>query len=445
MSFDRSYLLGRLDELETEAESPRRLIVAFSGGLDSSVLLHALARSRDDHGCPLIAVHVDHGLHDESGAWCRHCESFAKSLGVEFMSLAVQVDPASGQGPEAAAREARYGALRRLVKSGDWLLSAHHQDDQAETLLLHLMRSSGPSGLAGIRAIRRFVSGWLARPLLDVPRNDLEAYAAEHDIGYVDDPGNVDTEYDRNFLRHEVIPLLESRWQGAAARIRRSADLQREAGELLAALAELDGQAVSGDANRMHIPDVAALPEERQRNLLRHQLASLGLPLPGAAQLEQIVREVLPAREDAQPAVAWPGGQARRYRDKLYLMSAKVEDAPPAEPQAVDGGRAVLAPGLGKILLRPGQDVGLSEAVISAGLEIRYRAGGEEIKPLFQQHTKKLKKLLQEEGVVPWMRDRVPLLYSGGTLVAVADLWIADDASSEPGTGIEWCDRPALY
>jgi tRNA(Ile)-lysidine synthase len=445
VSFDKNGLLHQLEKLEVQAEAPNRLIIAFSGGLDSSVLLHALADSRDSHGHPLIAVHVDHGLHDQSAEWARHCEAFSASLDVPFVSCKVTVEESSRLGPEAAAREVRYAALRRLMEPGDWLVSAHHQDDQAETLLLHLMRGSGPAGLAGIRSIRRFAAGWLARPLLDVSRDDLETYATGQNLDFIDDPSNVDTAFDRNFLRHDVIPLLESRWPGAANRIRRSAALQRESADLLAALADQDGRHIVASAGKMAIEGLVKLPEARQRNLLRHTLLSLGLPLPGAAQLEQIVRELIPAREDAQPVVAWRGGQARRYRKNLYLMPSDVEEKLPSAPQAIDGERAILPAGLGEIRLHRVSEAGLSDAVIAQGLEVRYRKGGEEIKPLFQRHTRKLKKMLQEEGVVPWMRDQVPLLYSDDKLVAIADQWIADEASGEPGTIVEWRNHPPIF
>ncbi len=445
MSFGEDDLLRRIGELESKAEPPKRLIVAFSGGLDSSVLLHALAGTRDRHGHPLLAVHIDHGLQRDSAQWARHCEAVAASFGVEFVAERVDVDRESGLGPEAAARAARYEALGRLMAPYDWLLSAHHQDDQAETLLLNLMRGSGLAGLSGMQSVRPFAAGWLVRPMLDVSRKAIEAYAAVNAVEFIDDPSNADTVHDRNFLRREVIPLLESRWQGGSERIRRSARLANEASGLLGQLAEIDGHAIVGQGGKMMIGTFKELSEPRQRNLLRHTLASLDLPLPGARQLEQILRELVPAREDAQPVVAWPGAQARRYRDTIYLMAAGVGEPAPAEPLRLHGDHLALPSGLGEIMLLPDNDVGLSDAVVERGLEVRFRQGGEEIRPVFQKHTKKLKKLLQEGGVVPWMRDRIPLLYSDGKLVAVADLVVSDEASGEPGFRVYWRDHPALY
>jgi tRNA(Ile)-lysidine synthase len=438
-----SELLAKLVTLEEVAGRPARLLVAFSGGLDSTVLLHALAAARERHGVPVVAAHVDHGLQPESAEWSAWCRMFAARLGIDFIALDVEVDRHSGLGLEAAARAARYDALARLLGEGDWLLSAHHRDDQAETLLLNLTRGSGPSGLAGIGEVRPLGAGWLVRPLLAVSRAALEEYANRHSLEWITDPTNEDPQFDRNYLRHEVLPLLDARWPGISERLGRSAVLAGEAAALLGELAALDRGRLGERPDRLQLEPFRELSAARQRNVLRHVLTQLGLPLPGAAQLEQIVSELVPAREDAQPLVAWPGAEARRYRDRLYLLRGAG-----AEPEPVDAGSSDcirLPDELGVLRLRRGAEAGLSDAVLERGLELRFRSGGERLKPSGHIHTRTLKKLLQEEGIVPWMRDRVPLLYSGGNLVAVADLWIAADAVSQPGTAVQWQRRPALH
>jgi tRNA(Ile)-lysidine synthase len=435
-------LLAKLAMLEDVAGRPARFVVALSGGLDSTVLAHALATTRERHGVSVLAAHVDHGLQPESGRWSAECRSFAGEFGIDFASLGVDVDRRSGLGLEAAARAARYGALADLLGEGDWLLSAHHRDDQAETLLLNLTRGSGPSGLAGIGEARPLGAGWLIRPLLAVSRDALEEYAHRHALAWITDPSNEDPQFDRNYLRHEVLPLLEARWPGVAERLARSAALAGEAAALLDELAALDRRVLGKRPDRLELAPYRELSPARQRNVLRHVLTQLGMPLPGTAQLEQIVTELVPAREDAQPLVAWPGAEARRYRDRLYLIRAAG-----AEAEAVDAGATDcirLPDDLGVLRLRRGAEWGLSNAVLERGLELRFRVGGEQLKPCGQNHTRTLKKLLQEEGIVPWMRDRVPLLFSGGELVAVADLWVAADAASQPGTAIDWQRRPAL-
>ncbi len=445
MSFGAGILRQTLAEIRERTGAVNRYVVAFSGGLDSTVLTHALADIGKDDDTALIAVYVDHGLQRESAHWGDRCKAFAEALGVEFTGLRVAVDLQSGLGLEAAAREARYSALRDLIEPGDWLLSAHHRDDQAETVLLNLMRGSGPAGLAGILPVRRFSSGWLVRPLLDTPREELREYATRHALEWIIDPSNLDQQFDRNYLRHEVLPRFAARWPDAANRIRRSAQLAGEAAQLLRDLARMDAEAFGDREDRLPIDALTALTPARQRNVLRHVLFELGLPMPGARQLTQIVDEVIHAREDAQPQVAWRGGMARRHGGNLYLMSAADQQAKPRSGVTIAGKKLALGGGLGKLRLKPGAARGLSEHVVAQGLELRYRVGGEKIKPAGQSHTRKLKKLLQEENIVPWMRDRLPLVFAGDELVAVADLWIADSALSEPGTAIEWINRPAIH
>ena len=447
MSFSPAVLAERLSNLENLAGRPSRYVIAFSGGLDSTVLAHALAdlkRADPQYSdTQIVAIHVNHGLQQESAAWSEHCSRSAEIFGIDFRSLPVTVQLESGKGPEASARDARYSALHAELCSDDWLLSAHHREDQAETLLLNLIRGSGPAGVAGIGAIRRFGPGWLARPMLNVNRADIQQYATEHELSWVEDPSNADRRFDRNFLRHEVLPRLKSRWSDIAARLQRSAGHAGEASQLLLELAEIDLSALGSDSARLPIDTLSALSDARQRNVIRYAIRDQGLSTPTALQLQRIMTEVIPAREDAQPLVAWPGGSVRRYRKGLYLLPENLVDA--VESSCLPTAGLELGAGIGRLQLEPGANVGVSEALVDAGLSIKPRIGGEEIQPVGQRHTRKLKKLLQEEGVVPWMRDRVPLIYAGKRLIAVGDLWLAADAASSPGVAVRWIDRPALH
>jgi tRNA(Ile)-lysidine synthase len=445
VTFGPDVLLERLDALETIADKPRRYLIALSGGLDSTVLAHALAETRAQHGKRLLAIHIDHQLQAGASRWSEYCEELADRFGIEYLTRRVAVDTTSGSGVEAAAREARYAALAGHVADGDWLLSAHHRNDQAETLLLNLMRGSGPAGLAGIGAAAPFAAGWLVRPLIDVSRADLEAYAAARGLEWLDDPSNEDLRFDRNYLRHEVLPALERRWPGAVERIARSAELAGEAAAMLEELAAIDLQGLGNRATRIDVEGLAKLPEARQRNLLRHAIRRAGLPLPGAARLTSVIDSVLHAKQDAQPLVAWPGGELRRYRGRLYLLPPLGEAAWPPQGRALAAMPVALGEGMGSLTLVPGAPRGLSAATVGRGLCVRMRTGGEQIKPAGQAHTKKLKKLLQDEGVVPWMRDRLPLVFAGDELVAVADIWVAAGATSEPGATVRWDGRPELY
>lgn len=448
MTLSYESLLQRLVALAADADSPRRYLVAFSGGLDSTVLLHALAASAPQHGVGLVAVHVNHGLQADADKWAQHCRAAAAAMGVEFVAVRVTVDMASGQGLEAAAREARYQALRSVMQAGDWLLSAHHQDDQAETLLLNLLRGAGPAGLAGIGDIQPFGAGWLARPLLLFSRSDLQTYADALDLRWIDDPSNTDQALDRNFLRHEILPRLEARWPEASRCLRRSSGLASDAALLLDDLAAIDAVAIcdEGDCHdRLHIDALNALPSARQRNVLRFVIRQLGLPTPSAAQLQQVLATLLTARADAEPLVRWSGVEIRRYRNQLYILPAELA-AKAADPGDIAGRDYLrLEHGLGELRFEAGAAEGLAEALVARGLELRFRHGGEEFRPAGQSHTKKLKKLLQEAGIVPWMRDRIPLLYSDGELVAVADLWLAAGAASKPGIAIHWENRPSIH
>ena len=443
MILSTATLSQQLAKLEEVAGAPARYVVAFSGGLDSTVLLHALVELHEQSDVPLLAIHVDHGLQPDSAGWSKQCAAFAKQLGVEFRAVVVTVQLDTGKGPEASAREARYAALRTEMQSGDWLLSAHHCNDQAETLLLNLIRGSGPAGIAGIGAMRRFGPGWLARPMLNVEVAAIRQYANDAGLSWIEDPSNTDRGFDRNFLRLEILPRLESRWPDVAVRLRRSAGHAGEASTLLVELAEIDLAGVDGRAERLPIDGVTQLSPARQRNLIRHALRCLGLSMPTALQLDRVLSEVIPARDDAQPLVSWPGASVRRYRNGLYLLPEKLTAA--LEYLDFSGSRAELGGGLGALNFESGAEVGLSEQRITRGLNIRPRIGGEKFQPEGQSHTRKLKKLLQEEGVVPWMRDRLPLVYSGEQLVAVGDLWMAADAVSRPGVAVRWSGRPALH
>jgi tRNA(Ile)-lysidine synthase len=447
VSFSPATLASRFKYFEAVAGKPARYVIAFSGGLDSTVLANALATLMHDHddfsNVPILAVHVDHGMQPESAGWAEQCGRIATEFNINFRSLRVNVQMESGKGPEASARDARYAALHAELQTGDWLLSAHHREDQAETLLLNLIRGSGPAGVAGIGSLRRFGPGWLVRPMLNVDRADIRAYAEGEGLTWVEDPSNKDRRFDRNFLRHDVLPRLKSRWPDIAARLQRSAGHAGEASQLLVDLAEIDIEALGSRTAHLPIDSLSKLSAARQRNVIRYALRDLGLSTPTAMQLERILNEVIPARVDAQPLVTWPGASVRRYRNGLYLLPENLADA--VESRAVTGAEQELGAGLGVLKFEPGSDIGLSQALVDGGLSIKPRIGGERFSPYGQSHTRELKKLLQEEGVVPWMRDRLPLIYSGDRLLAVGDLWLAADAVTRPGVAVRWVGRPALH
>ncbi|MCC7258053.1 MAG: tRNA lysidine(34) synthetase TilS [Gammaproteobacteria bacterium] len=420
-----------------------RFCVAVSGGLDSSVLVHAMAGLAPGR---VRAIYVDHGLHPDAPAWGGEAGQLCTGLGVPFSTMAVAVATDAGQGLEAAARHARYRALAAALAPGEWLLTAHHRDDQAETLLLNLLRGAGPAGLAGIPARTTLGAGTLCRPLLDVPRRVLLDYARAAGLAWVEDPANTDTRLDRNLLRHRLLPLLAERWPAAAASIARSARLSGEAAVMLEALAEADARRVTR-RGRVMIEPLRALPEPRQRNLLRFLCRRDPGAVPPEARLREGLAQMLGAGDDRLPLVAWPGGEMRRYRGVLYLL-APVAPLPATVPDLpVRAGARLDLGALGRLRLLRAQGRGLASGRLAGTLTVRWRQGGERLRPAGSTHARELKKLLQDRGIVPWMRDRIPLLYSDDRLVAVAGLWVADEVAargSEPALRVSWDRHPAL-
>ncbi len=443
MTFNVQQLLYRMVELRGSS-AVNRYLVAYSGGLDSTVLLHALASVRDSLGLPLVAVHVNHGLHADAPDWEAHCSARARQLDVPFLSRQVVIAADDKRGPEAAARSARYAAISEMMQAFDCVLSAHHEDDQAETLLLNLLRGSGPAGLAGIGAFQTFGSGWLMRPMLEVSRSAVERYARECGLNWIDDPSNAQSRFDRNFLRREVMPLLEERWPAATPRLAHSAQLAAEARALQRELADMD-LVTCGSFSRIDCVALRRLSPERQRNVLHRAIELAGLPAAPSKRLFEVVRSMLPARDDAQPLIAWPGAELRRYRDTLYL-SAPLPTLLPDSQLVVqaDGMPVNLGSGYGTLRLITESTGGLRAECVAAGVQVRFRAGGERLRPHGRRETQQLKKLLQSAGIPPWMRKQLPLLYAGDALVAVADLWVADDAWSEPGFAVRWEGGPPI-
>jgi tRNA(Ile)-lysidine synthase len=402
-----------------------RYWVAFSGGLDSSVLLHAMATLRSGwRGMEMGALHVDHGLSPSSGLWSRHCAELCATMDVPYRVLRVQVHRGAGAGPEAAARAARYQAFESVLAPGEGLVTAHHQDDQAETVLLQLLRGSGTAGLAAMPRCARLGRGWLLRPLLGHAREELTAYAEQAGLAWVEDESNFDVGLDRNYLRHEVLPLMQKRWPGYARTFARTACHMAEALALAQALAELDLARTRGPrAHTLSVPDLLALGRERQHNAVRFWLRELALPIPPAARLESVLDTMLTAAADRNPMVAWPGGELRRYRGLLYAMTPL---PPPTYGAAMAWDmRQALALPCGTLRALPTRGEGL-RAVDCERLfvTVRFRQGGETCKLAAGGPTRTLKHLFQENGVPPWLRDRIPLIYLGDTLAAIADRWI---------------------
>jgi tRNA(Ile)-lysidine synthase len=422
-----------------------RFIVAFSGGLDSTVLLAALCRL--GLATRVRAVHVDHGLQAEAARWAEHCAAAAHAFGVEFMAVRVAVDRDSGSGLEAAARDARYRALGDNLGPGDVLLTAHHRDDQLETVLLRLLRGSGVRGLRGIIGFGSYGHGFLGRPLLAFTRAELEAQGRAWGLGWIEDPSNRSTRHDRNFLRLTVLPPLLERWPAAVDNVARLAEQMAEAEEILTGVAAEDARAIAVPG-RVPRAALERLDAARQRNLLRYVLREAGLGVPSALKVDELRRALLDARADAQPLVRWPGGEGRVYRQQLHLLPTLPAPSARGRDGVVTRAAGWRGPE-GDVALEPaGGAAGVPDAWLDDGLALRFRVGGEELHPLERRHRQPLRHWFQEAGVLPWMRSRIPLLYRGDVLVAVGDLWLTDDVAqvspTEPRWRVVWTGHPPV-
>jgi tRNA(Ile)-lysidine synthase len=393
------------------------LCVAFSGGPDSTALLHALAQLSEARTRGLRALHVDHGLHADSAAWAEHCQRFCAMLALPCEVLRVQVDSSKGEGLEAAARRARYDAFATQLRDGEWLLLGHHRDDQAETVLLKLLRGAGPEGLGGMRALRSFGRGQLWRPLLMLSRRQLRDYVEAHQLDCIDDPSNGDTRLARNQLRHEILPRLLQHWPQAVDSILHSAALSRAAADALQVqwLAAFD--ALHDPANgSLHAADWLALSPALREPLLDHWLHARGLPAPTTAQRRQIERQC-GARAGQLPCIRWAGTELHIWKGRLWALPPEV--VIDTDWQLSWHGEPLALPG--------GDKLSLTDANVRLGepLNVRLRRGGERIKPVGDAHTRELRDLFQQGLVPPWQRATCPLLYAGNELVAVADRWVS--------------------
>lgn len=422
-------LTARLEHSLTNSVRPgQTLLLGLSGGLDSCVLLHLLARLRDKLAFGLRALHVNHGISPHAGDWESFCAALCAREAVPFESASVVVPRASGLGLEAAAREIRYSVL--LSQPVDAVLLAHHQDDQAETLLLQLLRGAGVQGLAAMPARSAGHPGQpaLLRPLLDVPRTQLLCYARAHALRWIEDESNLDLAYDRNFLRHRVLPRLAERFPACRATLARTAAHLAEAASLLEEVAAADAVHCVRDGS-LQIAGLRALSEARATNLLRHWLRGLGSGI-SSRRLREVLRQ-LQARRDARPRIPVAGGSVQRYRDALHFVPATMEAA--LEERLWMGEEVLVLPG-GQLHFQRTQGEGLALSRVETGqLVIRRRLGGERFRPDCRRPTRSLRHLLQEAGMPPWRRETLPLLYLDDRLAWVPGIGVACELRAPPG------------
>ena len=430
--FDPSQLLQTLQHLPP----CRRYWVAYSGGLDSHVLLHALATLRPHFLAQLNAVHIHHGLNPLADHWAQHCQQICANLNIPCRVHAVNIPRNTGESLEAVARDVRYSTLEKLLGVGEVCFTAHHGDDQAETVLLQLFRGAGVAGLAAMPRSAPLGKGWQVRPLLNYSRAQLQHYAQTQQLRWIEDDSNADLRFDRNFLRHAVLPILRQRWSSLSPTLQRVARHQAEADGLLQEIGVIDLTHCFGESKQqLRLAILQNLSPARQRNVLRLWIKQQALTLPTTAQLARLQQDVLRAAPDRQPVLRWEGGEIRRYRDQLHLIPPL-----PAVPSTGLMWRfpETLELPLGRLQAIPTRRRGLRlpEGTL---LKIQFRQGGEQLKLRGQHHS--LKKLLQITPLPTWLRAYLPLVYWENHLIAVPEI-ATDEAflssMGEPAWQLEW-------
>lgn len=413
-------------------EGAGQVWIGYSGGLDSTALLHAAAAVRERLPGTPRAVHLDHGLHPDSARWAAHCEAVCSVLAIPLLVRRLALQRGPGESLEAMAREARYAALAALLAPGDLLLTAHTQDDQAETLLLALIRGSGVQGLAAMPTVADLGMGRLVRPLLSTRRADLEHYARNLGLSWVEDPSNAELSFDRNYLRSRVMPLIRGRWPAVSSTLARSASHCAEAAAVVDQVAEATLAGLAGALpGTVSIPGLVRLDRPLRKATLRVWLRQRGFLLPDTVHLERILSEVLPARADADPLVAWRGCEIRRYRQDLFAL-APLPTPPLGVEISWEGATLDLPDGLGSLERLPDGPGEWARGARLRTLRVRFGVSGLSCRPPGIAQPRSLKNLYQESGVPPWLRPFVPLLFDGNALVAVVGLCRCEPSEACP-------------
>lgn len=397
----------------------QRWLIGFSGGLDSTVLLSLCAEYAKDYHRVIEAIHINHQLSPNALSWQKHCQMICQQLAVPLRLFSIDLSSQDNMSPEERARVARYAQFATQLNLDDVLFTAHHQDDQAETVLLQLLRGSGPKGLAAMPMKAPFAKGYHCRPLLAFSREQLQAFSEQFCLNWIEDESNQNTDFDRNYIRQEVLPIIQKRWPSYYKNLARTA---LNCAETLQLSEEYANKLLSDCRrdNAICIKTLLNYSLETQRIILRAWLQSLHLPIPTRTQLEQLQSDSLYCAEDAQPCIKWSNVEVRRFQQLLYAN----EPLPSNDETLVlqwDGISTLELPGqLG--VITPDQ----IPALPSKQLTIRFRQGGERCKPKGSYHTRALKTLFQEWGIPPWLRSRVPLIYNYDKIIAIAGYCICE-------------------
>ena len=410
--FDSQHLLESLARLPV----PEKYWIGFSGGADSTALLLAMWECRDRLPVPIHAVHFHHGLQDAADDWLDHCESFCRKRDIPFLSEKLEIVPVKRSSLEEEARNCRYRAVANILGDQEMYLTAHHAEDQSETLFLNLMRGSGIEGLAGIPVLRNLENGWVARPLLDKHRVDLERFLEARGIGWLTDASNEDTAFDRNYLRHELFPILEQRWPGLVRRLSRTARNARISAAAMAMFIESQSGDLIRDKLKMPLQKLLELDPEMQTLIVRQWLRRHEVPVLPEARLREFLYQLAGSQLTSQAEVQWGDWMIKRYQRDLWLHRRKPFMACP-EVQWQSGMELDLGPDSGRLRL-----VG-EAALLPESWLVRARKEGDRVRLLPNGPSQKIKQFFQSAFVPPWLRSGIPVLEWDGELVALGD-WI---------------------
>jgi tRNA(Ile)-lysidine synthase len=410
--FDSPDLLDSLARLP----NPKKYWVGFSGGADSTALLQAIHECRDRLDVPIHAVHFHHGLQQAADAWQEHCDAFCKARDIPLLSRKLEIDFSGRSSPEEEARNSRYRAVAEILGDAEMYLTAHHAEDQAETLFLNLMRGSGIEGLAGIPVLRNLENGWVARPLLDRSRPELERFLERRTIPWLNDPSNEDTSFDRNYLRQELFPVLEKRWPGLGKRLFRTARNARITAGAMAMFIESQSGDLIRDRLKMPLSKLLDLEPEMQTLILRQWLRRHEVPVLPEARLREFLDQLAGSRIDSRAEVQWEGWMIKRYQLDLWMHRRQPIQACPSKKWK-QGRKLAIGPDSGSLRL-------LGEAVeVPPGWKARARQSGDRIRLLPDGPSYKLKQFFRSAMIPPWLRSGIPVLEWDGEPVALGD-WV---------------------
>ena len=437
---DESQNIEEILKQQIQAHSIKKICVSLSGGVDSIVLLYALNQCLEK-GCLIRAIHINHNLAKDSQVWADFCKRTCDRIQIQIDIHSIKVKNTEGFGIEAAARKARYQKLQRSIQEGEWLMTAHHQEDQLETILLRMARGTGIEGLQGIQKQFNFGKGKILRPLLDVSKSEVLGYARKNNLDWVEDASNQETYFDRNFLRMNVIPKLKERWPAFSSSVSRLSNISNQTSTLLKELAQQD----LGSNYPIKNLDIDILKNKsngRVINIIRFLILKNEMTVPSMKVLNSGVNILLNPKS-VNPTMVWNNYCIKRYVDKLYFL--KLSELQPNqsnklmhwsidEPLILDEDGSSLA-----AIMAIGR--GLSLKKCNKNLDVQFRKGGESIRPVGHKITKKLKKLFQEDHILPWTRDKIPLLYKKNELIGVGDLWFNQNyiaSEEEDGFLVNW-------